>query len=198
MSSLRKVLSSRANGALSPGPSTPEAKRISSQNALYHGLFARCVVLESESREAFDTLMGQHLDRLKPFDGVELGMVEEMVAAHWRLRRAWAMETRILDNAIAGQTEPQSGADPADPADAADAVLDCMAKAIASPAAAASITLMYRYETRLHLMYQRALHNLLLLRAADQRYPRVQNDPSPICEHSGETLLLPAPADGPK
>jgi hypothetical protein len=85
MSSLRKVLSSRANGALSPGPSTLEAKRISSQNALYRGLFARCVVLENESREAFDTLMGQHLDRLKPFDGVELGMVEEMVAAHWRL-----------------------------------------------------------------------------------------------------------------
>jgi hypothetical protein len=36
---------------------------------------------------------------------VELGMIEEMVAYHWRLRRAWVMETRMLDNEIAAQTD---------------------------------------------------------------------------------------------
>jgi hypothetical protein len=37
---------------------------------------------------------------------------------------------------------------------------------------------MHRYQTRLHLNYQRALHNMLLLRAAT-----VPNEPSPISEH---------------
>ena len=36
-----------------------------------------------------------------------------------------------------------------------------------------ALPLMHRYETRLHMVYQRALHNLLLLRAA------VPNEPSP-------------------
>jgi hypothetical protein len=56
---------------------------------------------------------------------------------------------------------------------------------------------MHRYQTRLHLNYQRALHNMLLLRAA-----AVPNEPSPICgtvlppcpEHS---LCLPSPVNPP-
>ena len=40
---------------------------------------------------------------------------------------------------------------------------------------------MHRYETRLHLMYQRALHNLLLLRTAV-----IPNEPSPISEQLGD------------
>src|SRR5580658_11342320 len=109
MSSFRKILSSRANGARSRGPSTPQGKQRSSQNALYHGLLARCVVLENESGETFETLLTQHLDRLRPVDGVEFGLIEEMVASHWRMRRAWAMETRMLDNEIALQPAPKPG-----------------------------------------------------------------------------------------
>jgi hypothetical protein len=37
---------------------------------------------------------------------------------------------------------------------------------------------LHRYQTRLHLNYQRALYNMLLLRAAT-----VPNEPSPISEH---------------
>jgi hypothetical protein len=44
---------------------------------------------------------------------------------------------------------------------------------------------MHRYQTRLHLIYQRTLHNILLLRAAT-----VPNEPSPI---SGHPQLLPRP-----
>ena len=110
MSSLRRVLSFRANGARSIGPVTAEGKRLSSQNATSHGLLARHIVMRDESPEAFDTVMNQHLDRLQPADGVEVGLVEEMVASQWRLRRAWALETRLLENEAAAQT----AADPLD------------------------------------------------------------------------------------
>ena len=91
-SSLARVLSSRANGALSRGPKTPEGQRRSSMNAVRHGLLAKCVVLANESEQAFKDVLAQHFGRLGPADGVELGMIEEMAAAFWRLRRLWAIE----------------------------------------------------------------------------------------------------------
>src|SRR5438034_5599645 len=102
-SSIRRIQASRANGARSRGPATPEGKRRSSQNALRHGLLARCIVMEKESKETFESLLAQHLDRLQPSDGVEFGMIEEMVASHWRMRRTWAMETRMLEDAADAQ-----------------------------------------------------------------------------------------------
>jgi hypothetical protein len=119
--------------------------------------------MQGESPEALKALVEQHLERLAPVDGVELGYVEEMVAACWRLRRLWAIETRTMDNAVASQTAGDQ--------------LDRMAAAFSDLAAKPSATLLHRYEMRLHLIHQRALHNLLLLRLA------VPNEPSPISEH---------------
>lgn len=170
MSSLRRILSSRANGALSKGPHTAEGKRRSSLNATSHGLLARDIVMRDESPEAFEAVMNQHLDRLQPVDGMEASLIEEMVASHWRLRRAWAMETRLLENEVSAQpsTDP----------------LDRLANAFADAASKPYVALMHRYQTRLHLNYQRALQNMLLLRIA-----AVPNEPSPISEHPHRPLL---------
>ena len=177
MSSLSRILSSRANGARSRGPLTVEGKRRSSQNATSHGLLARQIVMHDESPEGFETVLTEHLDRLQPADGMEFGLIEEMVASHWRLRRAWAIETRLLENEAAAQT----AADP----------LDRITNAFEDLAAKPSLGLMHRYQTRLHLNYQRALYNILLLRAAT-----VPNEPSPISEHCA-TALLPPPGESP-
>ena len=163
MSSLRRILSSRANGARSRGPVTVEGKQRSSLNALAHGLLARCTLMHGESPEALEALLNQHLERLGPADGVELGMMQEMVAAYWRLRRAWAIETRTVDNHVAAQTAGDR--------------LDRLAAAFSDLAAKPPAALLLRYETRLHLKYHRALQNLLLLRLARP------NEPSPISEH---------------
>jgi hypothetical protein len=72
--------------------------------------------------------------------------------------------------------------------------MDRIANAFAELAAKPSLGLMHRYQTRLHLNYQRALHNMLLLRAA-----AVPNKPSPISGHlrlddrpASPTTILPA------
>ena len=165
MSSLRKIESARANGARSHGPVTAEGKQRSAQNAMRHGLLARCVVLDNEAREGFDALFELHLDRLQPADGVEFGFIEEMVSSYWRMRRAWAIETRLLQKRL----DDQPGADE----------LSRLAGAFENLAASQSIGLIHRYETRLHCMYQRALKNLLLLRKAG-----MPNEPNPISGHS--------------
>ena len=169
MSSIRRILSSQTNGARSIGPVTAEGKRRSSRNATSHGLLARHIVMRDESPEGFEAVLNEHLDRLQPADGMEFGMVEEMVVSHWRLRRAWAIETRLLENDAAAQTS-------ADP-------LDRVTNAFADLAAKPSLGLMHRYQTRLHLNYQRALYNMLLLRAAT-----VPNEPSPISGQAPVTL----------
>src|SRR5437763_16414793 len=124
MSSLRRILASRANGARSQGPVTGEGKQRSSRNALRHGMLAAIVVMEDESAETFEDLLARHVERLQPADDVELGLVEEMVTAQWRMRRGWAIETRMFDNAAL----PANSANPGDP-------VDRMANAFASLAA---------------------------------------------------------------
>ena len=178
MSSLRRVQSSKANGAQSKGPSTQAGKARSSLNALRHGLCAKCIVLDHESRENFLTLLQQHVDHFKPANEVEFGMIEEMCASYWRQRRSWTIETALLDKQIA----LQSGED--GPAR--------MAAAFDTLAALPTLPLLHRYETRLHLMYQRALRTFTILRSV--KYP---NDPSPISEHppdaqTGEPPTTPA------
>jgi hypothetical protein len=150
MSSLRRKRSSRANGRLSRGPVTPEGKQRSSQNAISHGLLAKCIVLPGEDPESFQATLDQHLDRFAPLDAVEESMIEEMVAANWRMRRAWSMETKLLTDGIATQTGP----------DNRSRITGAFQNLADSPA----LALLQRYETRLHMMYQRAFHNLLLLR----------------------------------
>jgi hypothetical protein len=92
MSSLRRISSSRANGALSRGPVTLEGKQRSAMNALSHGLLARTTLMRGEWAGGLEGLLTEHVDRLAPVDPVEYGYVEEMVVARWRLRRLWAIE----------------------------------------------------------------------------------------------------------
>jgi len=150
MSSLKRVLSSRANGARSRGPVTPAGKQASSLNAIRHGLLARCVVLKNESRENFDILMAQHLDRYRPADDVELSVLEEMASAFWRMRRLWAIETRLFDDAIRAR---QSGDE-----------IDRMTGAFTDLASSPQFALLHRYEARLHHIRQRAFKNIHILR----------------------------------
>jgi hypothetical protein len=181
MSSDSRILSSRANGRRSKGPVTAAGKLRSSRNAIRHGLLSGSLVLEDESPEGFQALLAQHLARFQPADDLELGLVEEMVAACWRMRRSWAIETHMLDTVAA-----------ADPA-AAGTALDRITAAFKSLAESAALPLMHRYETRLHMVYQRALHNLMLLRAA------IPNEPSFVPERCdpGPPLALPEPDDAP-
>jgi hypothetical protein len=150
MSSEQRIRASRANGALSRGPRTEAGKARSSQNALRHGLLADIVVLKDEPREPFQALWDGYVERFGPLDSVEYGMVEEMAATYWRMRRAWAAEHRMLDKAA--QSLP------------GEAAIDRVVAAFSSLADSSGLGLLHRYETRLHMMFQRAFHNLLLLR----------------------------------
>src|SRR3979411_1772883 len=97
MSSLRKAEAARINGAKSHGPKTPEGKAVSSQNALTHGMCAKALVLTNENVAHFEEVRRQYLDQLKPVGIIENDLVDELIAARWRQRRGWAVETAMID-----------------------------------------------------------------------------------------------------
>ena len=141
---------SRANGALGRGPVTQEGRRRSSQNAIRHGLLSKEVVLQNESEETFAKLLATHLARLRPADEVEEGAIEEMVAASWRRRRLWTIETRLFDNSIGKRQDTDER--------------DRLAGAFSDLADGNDLRLLDRYENRLDRMYHRSLHRYLVLR----------------------------------
>jgi hypothetical protein len=186
MISDRRKKSSRANGAKSHGPTTPEGKKRSSQNAVQHGLLAKCLLLPGEDAENFEILMQNHERRFQPADGIELGIIEEMCAAYWRLHRVWTMETHTLIHQISTQPAGQP--------------VDRMVGAVNNLAAQPGTALMQRYETRLQNMYSRAIRTFKVLRTIpvpdlDDDFPDEQDgpdiefpkEPSPNTEHPSET-----------
>lgn len=97
MSRKQKHKIARQNGAKAAGAKTPKGIQASSQNSLKHGLLAKTLVLANESQTKFDSLMQSYVDRFQPADEVEMGLVNQMVAARWRQQRLWMIQTAAVD-----------------------------------------------------------------------------------------------------
>jgi hypothetical protein len=166
---------SRANGARSRGPVTPEGKRRASRNALSHGLLARAVVLHNESRAGFDRMLRDYVRRLAPRDALEQCAVEEMCAAAWRIRRLWSIERKVLDLEIAAQ-------DSADQLERIVNAFDSLARN------RPHLLLLHRYETRLHNIVRRSLARILALRKSG-----VPDEPGQLVEITGGRCAPPNP-----
>jgi hypothetical protein len=105
MSKLTKSESSRLNGAKSRGPITPEGRSRCSINAVSHGITATTLILQNESQDQFLEMLNDYFEYLQPSGPVEIGLIWDMVAARWRLRRVWRFETAMLDIEMEAQSE---------------------------------------------------------------------------------------------
>src|ERR1700694_502632 len=113
MVSTLKSDTARANGAKSRGPTTAEGKEKSSRNAVKHGLTAGSgnILLDSEDPDEFQEIFNKLLGIHEPATPAENDLVEEMVAARWRIRRMWTIETNLFNVEIQTQqskTESQN------------------------------------------------------------------------------------------
>jgi hypothetical protein len=164
MSSIRRTLSSRTNGALSKGPKTEQGKRRAALANMRHGLLSKCVVIENESKELFDLVLEQHIANFKPLNFVEEGMVEDIACAYWRLRRVMAIETRMLNKGVRGHDDVDE--------------LDRLEQGFAGLSETSKFNVLNRYEARLQRTYQRALRNLATLREGPLSCRKKQKLPS--------------------
>ena len=101
-----QIEANRRNALKSTGPQTPEGKVASSMNSLKHGLLARQVVVRGhnlkESREEFEDFYRTYYEHLAPVGPLEEMLAEQIIVAHWRLRRARTAETAEVALSVDG------------------------------------------------------------------------------------------------
>jgi hypothetical protein len=136
MSSAAQALANMANARLSTGPSTPEGKVRSSQNAIRHGLTARELIVRDDQRPAFEELRQSLLDELAPQGAVENFTFDQLLHAAWNLQRFRSLEADLMVNGL-------------------DAILD--------DSAAKTLDRLNRYAARAERSYYKALNELRTL-----------------------------------
>lgn len=97
MSSLKRILASRANGAKSHGPKTPEGKRVSSMNALRRDSVAGTPVVRTESAARYEDILDAYLREYTPWTHTQLHLVERMANAHWNGQRCTDIQAAALN-----------------------------------------------------------------------------------------------------
>jgi hypothetical protein len=173
MSSILKIQSARANGARSRGPVTPEGRARSSQNALKHGLTSRIIVLSNESEADFDALREAYLAHFNPQTELEVGLVEQLVAACWRTQRTWALETALLDLEMEEQRE---GIEKKFEAIDEEARTALAFRALCDGSRA--LELLSRYEARHRRAAERIIETLRRLQEQRLANEKLQNEPN--------------------
>jgi hypothetical protein len=97
MSTQQRIVSSRANGAKSHGPVTPEGRARSRVARLTHGLTSADLLINGESQEEFDTFREEYLADYQPQTRPQFDLVDQLVAARWRLNRVIALQNALMD-----------------------------------------------------------------------------------------------------
>jgi hypothetical protein len=109
MATEKQIEANRANAQRSTGPRTPEGKARSSRNSLKHGLSAKQVLLPTENQHDFRRHAGALHRHFAPSDPIEAMLVDQIVVAAWRLRRARLVESRHLIQRVVTLNEQQDG-----------------------------------------------------------------------------------------
>src|SRR6266849_3026909 len=167
MPSKLKSDTARANGAKSKGPRTAAGLANSSRNSLSHGFTARnTIILEYENPEEFQQMLTEYRATYEPATAAERDLVDQMIAARWRIRRMWTIETALLDcEIVRRQAKVKKEFTHIDGAVE-------LAQAFRSLADdSRSLALASRYESRLYRMHDRAYTALRELQNAKRSPP---------------------------
>jgi hypothetical protein len=113
----KQIAANRRNAAKSTGPRTAEGRAVSRMNALQHGILSRQVLVRGlvleESEEELEALHQRFWEELQPAGPLEEMLVDQIVTAHWRLRRALTAESgEIALNVDTGSRERQRATPP--------------------------------------------------------------------------------------
>ena len=93
----KQLAANRLNAKKSTGPKTNAGKAATSKNALKYGVFSESVLVASynhiESPYEFALLWQEFYDSLAPVGPIEEALVEQILTAVWRMRRARKAES---------------------------------------------------------------------------------------------------------
>lgn len=198
MSTNRKAEAARRNGAKSHGPATPEGKARSCRNAVTHGLNSKLIVLSTEDSAEFEQLKAEYWDYYKPVSHPECDLVNDIVAARWRLNRLLGLETAAMDVVMEDMRDYVDGR--TNPVDETGRAYLAFSKLSNNGAVLSQFA---RYESRLRRTIEKAtaeLRRLARERAeAEPEIPAVEPPPVPSSEkwQNEPTVAQPSPNQSP-
>ena len=154
----------RANGAKSRGPKSAETRSISSKNAIKHGFTSHNVLLLAcENPDELNSMFDDFKAYYAPANSMEMRMVHLMVCAHWRLCRLMSIETALFDYEMARQEpELEKKIVPF------DVGIQLAVSFVAMADQSRALSLLSRYESRLHRIHDRTRLILLEMRQTAQ------------------------------
>ncbi len=213
MATQSQIDANRRNAQKSTGPTTPEGRAAVRHNALKHGLTAEVFIPSTEEQPEFDRLCDAFETEYQPNGPTEESLLENLVAAKWRLGRSRKAETGFfMKRSLDLEHESQDYRElPANGRLALIVDLDS-----AGPDTLAKIS---RYEARLERSFYKALSELRRTQSErdpaespaakqtqsedqppDLTPPPVASDPAPEPEPSeirNPTSEIPRPAEPP-
>ena len=189
MPSELKSATSRANGAKSHGPKTPEGKETSSRNSLKHGLTSRStILLQCESLDEFKEFLAEHIAIHQPVTRPEEELVDQMAIARWRIRRFVAAETVLFDcEMIRNEAAVNKEFATTD----ADVHIAMAIRSLADESR--TLSLMSRYESRHQRVHDKAYAALRKLQQSRNSHPAPAADQHPTSTPSTSTPSEPDP-----
>ena len=96
MTSFRQIDANRRNALKSTGPTTNSGKQRSRRNAVRHGLTAETVITSLEDEEDYKAFELSVTSGFEASTAVERELVLRLASLLWRLRRATAIDTGLL------------------------------------------------------------------------------------------------------
>jgi hypothetical protein len=168
------------------GPRTEAGKNKSKWNSMSHGVLSnKMIVLQSESDAEYEHLKQSYYGDLQPVGLMESELVDEMIWAKWRQRRAITTETATIDK----QMDKDAKKVEREIIDIDDHTRTaCAIQTLANESN--DLALLNRYETRFHRIYHRAFRQLLELqdRRKGDGQPVETKPPAPAPEAKKQKL----------
>jgi len=96
MASEKQISANRRNAKKSTGPKTEQGKARSRQNAFRHGLTAETIIEVVEDPASYEAFEAEIRADYEPQGAVETSLVIRLASLLWRLRRATAIESGLL------------------------------------------------------------------------------------------------------
>jgi hypothetical protein len=97
MTSIVQLEANRKNAQKSTGPKTPQGKSRAGRNALKHGILSKHLLLEDETAQEFDALLGGLQAALHPVGELEHVLVERIAITLWRQKRLVRAEAATIE-----------------------------------------------------------------------------------------------------
>ena len=97
MATAAQYTANRANAQQSTGPKTPSGIENCKHNATRHGLTGKQIVIKGEDPAQFDALRLALVQEHQPETEFEAMLVHQIAVNWWRLERARAIESQVID-----------------------------------------------------------------------------------------------------